>query len=126
IEFARREGVALTMDASLPEGPGPAPAVIWVHGGGFVTGDKKPQPKALLAPLEQKGWAWFSVNYRLAPKYVFPAQTDDVESAVAYIKAHAREFKVDGGRLVLIGASAGGHLVSFVGAHHDHGNAVAA
>lgn len=126
IEFARRGTEILAMDAFIPDGPGPFPAVIWVHGGGFVAGDKKPHPQSLLDPLERKGWAWFSVNYRLAPKYPFPAQTDDVEAAVAYIKAHKNDFKIDPERLVLIGASAGGHLVSFVGAHHAKGNGVAA
>ena len=126
IEFVRRDGVALTMDAFVPAGPGQAAAAIWIHGGGFVSGDKKPHPASLFGPLQEKGWAWFSVNYRLAPEHAFPAQTDDVESAVAYIKQHAREFKVDPRRLVLFGASAGGHLVSFVGAHHAKGNEVAA
>jgi acetyl esterase len=126
IEFARRDCVPLTMDARIPPGAKSVPAAIWVHGGGFVSGDKKPHPSNLLGPLEEKGWAWFSVNYRLAPQHVFPAQTDDVESAVAYIKRHAREFHVDPRRLVLFGASAGGHLVSFVGAHHAAGNDVAA
>lgn len=126
IEFTRRDGVVLTLDAFVPAGAGPAPAAIWVHGGGFVSGDKKPPPASLFGPLQEKGWAWFSVNYRLAPQHAFPAQTDDVEGAVAYIKQHAREFKVDPRRLVLFGASAGGHLVSFVGAHHAKGNEVAA
>lgn len=125
IEFARPGGVALTMDAFVPES-GPAPAAIWVHGGGFVSGDKKPHPGSLFDTLQQKGWAWFSVNYRLAPQHVFPAHTDDAEAAVAYIKQHAREFKVDPRRLVLFGASAGGHIVSFVGAHHKPGNDIAA
>ncbi len=126
IEFARRGDVALKLDAFVPDGAGAHPAVIWVHGGGFVAGDKHPAPKDLLAPLEKAGYGWFSVNYRLAPQYPFPAQTDDVESAVHYIKTHAREFHIDPKRLALIGASAGGHLVSFVGAHHQKDNGVAA
>jgi alpha-L-fucosidase 2 len=126
VEFVRRGDQALALDATVPDGPGPFPAVIWVHGGGFVSGDKRPHPKALLEPLERKGWAWFSVNYRLAPAHPFPAQTDDVEAAVAYIKARNANFRIDPRRLVLIGASAGGHLVSFVGAHHAEGNDVAA
>jgi len=114
------------MDAYVPEGSGPFPAVIWVHGGGFVTGDKQPAPMSLLDPLMKEGYAWFSVNYRLSPQYTFPAHTDDVEAAVHYIKTHAREFKVDANRLVLTGASAGGPLVSFVGVKHRPGNSVAA
>lgn len=127
IEFARPAGEPQQMDAWVPEqGSGPFPAIIWVHGGGFTGGDKAPAPKSLLEPIERLGYAWFSVNYRLAPKHPFPAQTDDVESAVAYVKAHAAEFKVDKNRLVLMGASAGGHLVSFVGVKHGKGNGVAA
>lgn len=126
IEFVRRDGTPIAMDAYVPDGGGPFPAIIWVHGGGFTGGDKAPAPMGLLEPLQQRGYAWFSVNYRLAPKFPFPAQTDDVESAVAYIKAHAAEFKVDAKKLVLMGASAGGHLVSFVGAKHGKGNEVAA
>src|ERR1700741_3065597 len=82
IEYGRAEGVPLLLDAYLPDGSGPFPAIIWVHGGGFVTGDKAPYPKSLLDPLVKQGFAWFSVNYRLAPKNPFPAETDDVESAV--------------------------------------------
>ena len=126
LEFARVGDVHLLMDANIPEGEGPFPAVIWVHGGGFVSGDKSPAPMSLLEPLSQQGYAWFSVNYRLSPQYPFPAATDDVEAAVGYIKTHAREYKIDANRLVLIGASAGGHLVSFVGVKHRAENSVAA
>ena len=126
VEYARAGIQSLTLDAFVPGGSGPFPAIIWVHGGGFVTGDKAPYPKSLLDPLVKEGFAWFSVNYRLAPKNPFPAETDDVESAVHYIKVHAEHYKVDPRRLVLMGESAGGHLVSFVGAKHDPENAVAA
>ena len=91
-----------------------------------MAGDKAPYPKSLLDPLVKEGYAWFSVNYRLAPKYPFPAETDDVEAAVHFIKANAKKYNVDPRRLVLSGESAGGHLVSFVGAKHAPGNDVAA
>ncbi|MEX2261418.1 MAG: alpha/beta hydrolase [Bryobacteraceae bacterium] len=126
IEFHRAGNVRLLMDAYIPEGSGPFPAVIWVHGGGFVAGDKQPHPKSLLEPLAAKGFAWFSVNYRLAPRFPFPAQTDDVESAIEYIRLNAERFKVNSKRLALMGASAGGHLVSYVGAKHRKENRVAA
>jgi alpha-L-fucosidase 2 len=100
--------------------------VIYVHGGGFTGGDKKSVPKPLLDLLPPAGFNLFSINYRLAPKYTFPAETDDVEQAVHYVKVHAAEYRVDPGRIALIGASAGGHLVSFVGANHQPENRVAA
>src|SRR5437867_543988 len=60
--------------------------------------------------------AWFTINYRLAPAYRFPAPVEDVESAICYVQAHATEYKVDLERIAITGESAGGHLVSFVGA----------
>ena len=125
IEFATVADTRLLMDAYLPRGSGPFPAIIWVHGGGFVSGDKKQYPKVIIDPLLDSGFAVFSVNYRLAPKHPFPAATDDLESAIHYIKSHAESFKVDPDRLILMGESAGGHLVSFVGAKHKPENRVA-
>jgi len=116
IEFAKAAGVSLTLDAYVPEGPGPFPAVIIVHGGGFERGDKQTFVPPLFQPLARAGFAWFSINYRLAPKYPFPAAADDVESAVRWVRAHAGEYKVDTTRIALMGESAGGHLVAYVGA----------
>jgi alpha-L-fucosidase 2 len=126
LEFGRVEGVRLLLDARIPEGPGPSPAVVWVHGGGFTTGDRKAFPQGLAEAVLGAGFGWITVDYRLAPRYPFPAATDDVEAAIAYIKAHAREFKVHADRLVLMGESAGGLLVSYVGARHRPENGVAA
>jgi acetyl esterase len=126
IEFVRAGDVRLLMDAWLPDGPGPFPAVIWVHGGGFTGGDKQPYPKEILQKVEQAGLAWFSVNYRLSPRFHFPDLSNDVESAVTYIKAHAADLHVDPNRLVLMGASAGAHLVSLAGVKHKPANRVAA
>lgn len=126
IEFGRPDGVSLKLDATLTEGNGPFPTIVFVHGGGFTGGDKKGYPKPIYQKLTAAGFNWFSVNYRLSPKYTFPAHTDDVESAVSFIKTNAQRFKVDVKRIVLMGPSAGGHLVSFVGARHRSGNQVAA
>jgi acetyl esterase len=126
VEFARADGVRLGLDARIPDGPGPFPAVVWVHGGGFTTGDRRAFPAALADAVQGAGFGWITVDYRLAPRYRFPAATDDVESAVAYLKAHAGELKLHPDRLVLMGESAGGLLVSYVGARHRPGNGVAA
>jgi alpha-L-fucosidase 2 len=115
IPFAVVDGEALTLDAWIPEGPGPFPAVIIVHGGGWHAGDKQTYVKPLFQPLADAGFAWFSVNYRLAPKYPFPAAVDDVESAIDWVHSHAPAYKVDRRRIAIMGESAGGHLVSFIG-----------
>jgi alpha-L-fucosidase 2 len=115
IEFAKVGDVSLTLDAFVPPGEGPFATCILVHGGGFVRGDKQMFIKPLFAPLSAAGFAWFSINYRLAPEHRFPACAEDVETAVKWVKSHATEYKVDLQRIALIGESAGGHLVSYVG-----------
>lgn len=126
IEFARPGGFSLTLDAFVPEGPGPFATCILVHGGGFMRGDKTSYIKPLFEPLGQAGFAWFTINYRLAPTNRYPACVEDVESAIRWVKAHAAEYKVDPRRIALIGESAGGHLVSLVGTRTNRDLAVAA
>jgi alpha-L-fucosidase 2 len=116
IEFARPGGVSLTLDAWVPEGTGPFPAVIIVHGGGFEAGDKTTYVPPLFEPLTRGGFAWFTINYRLAPKFPFPAAIEDCESAIRWVKANAAAYKVDPRRIALMGESAGGHIVAFAGA----------
>src|SRR5437588_3144483 len=106
ILYARVTEVSLTLDAHIPEGPGPFPAAIVVHGGGWVAGDKQQYITCLFKPLADAGFAWFSINYRLAPKYRFPAPAEDVERAIAYVKQHAAEFKINPERIALVGESA--------------------
>jgi acetyl esterase len=118
IEFAKPDGVSLTLDAYVPDGAGPFPTVIIVHGGGFVRGDKQTYVPPLFEPLQQAGFAWLSINYRLHPQVKSEAMIEDVEAAIKFVKAHAREYKVDLRRVVLMGESAGGYLVSYVGARN--------
>jgi alpha-L-fucosidase 2 len=118
VEFskpANSGGLSLTLDAYVPDGAGPFPTAIIVHGGGFARGDKQTYVPPLFEPLTQAGFTWFTINYRMHPQFKFPAPADDIEAAIAYVKAHAKEYKVDLGRVVLIGESAGGALVSYVG-----------
>jgi acetyl esterase len=126
VEYARAGGVRLTLDAHVPDGPGPFPAAILVHGGGWVAGDKQQYITYIFQPLTDAGFAWFSINYRLAPQFKFPADADDVETAIRFVKANATKYKVDPHRIALIGESAGGHLVSYVGSRNENDSRVAA
>jgi len=120
------DGVRLRLDGHVPEGKGPFPATILVHGGGWVAGDKQQYITYIFRPLSDAGFTWFSINYRLAPQFKFPADVEDVEAAVGWIKANAAKYKVDAKRIVLIGESSGGHLVSLVGARNQPGARVGA
>lgn len=119
IEFAKPGGVSLRLDAHVPPGKGPFPAVILVHGGGWSAGDKTCSFIApLFDPLNETGMAWFTIDYRLAPRHPYPAAVEDVASAVRFVRQHAAKFKVDRNRIALMGESAGAHLVSLVGARN--------
>lgn len=126
IEFAKEGKVSLTLDAFVPEGDGPFAACILVHGGGFTKGDKQTFITPIFEPLAKAGFAWFTINYRLAPQHQWPACSDDVASAIRWVKAHAAENKVDPKRIALIGESAGGHLVSWAGVNGEGETRVAA
>lgn len=126
IEFAKPGGVSLSLDAYVPEGKGPFATVIIVHGGGWVNGTKTTYVPPLFEPLSKGGFAWFTINYRLAPAHRFPAPAEDVDAAIRWVKQHAKEYKVDVKRIALMGESAGGHLVAYAGARGKGDTKVAA
>lgn len=126
IEYGVADGVSLQLDTYLLPGR-PHPAVIHVHGGGFVSGDKEGTPNATwFDPLVGAGFSVISINYRLAPKHPFPAGPDDVQTAIRWVKENAKTLRIDPKRLVLTGESAGGFFVSYAGANYRPGNRVAA
>ena len=119
IEYGKAAGVSLKLDAWIPEGKGPFPAVVLVHGGGWNHGDKADNFRWVFEPLSKAGFAWFSVNYRLAPSYRYPAAIDDVVAAIEYVEAHAAQYHIDPKRIALSGESAGGHIVAYIAARYD-------
>ncbi len=96
-----------------PNASGPVPVVVWVHGGAFMMGDKS-DPQSLSALLAA-GYAVAAINYRLSGTDLWPAQLDDVTAAVRHIQDNAAALGVDGDKVALFGASAGGFLVSTSG-----------
>jgi alpha-L-fucosidase 2 len=113
VEYAQAGGAALYLDADIPEGSGPFPAAIIVHGGGWVHGDRRVDVGPLFAPLSHAGIAWFSIDYRLSSDISqFGAAIEDVENAIRFVKAHAPEYRIDPNRIALIGESAGGQLAA--------------
>jgi acetyl esterase len=113
IEYSRVGDISLRMDASTPAGPGPHPAVILVHGGGWVSGDRARNVAPLFEPLEQAGFAWFSVSYRFATDFLMLGTAiDDVQDAIRFVRKNAAKYNVDPNRIALVGESAGAQLAS--------------
>ena len=117
ITYCTVEGVELKMDVYYPsENNGRFAVTMYVHGGGWSSGDKAQGAGATEIPALQKaGFLVVSVNYRLAPEYVFPAMIEDVKCAVRSLRAHADEYNLDPDRIGVWGGSAGGHLVNLLG-----------
>ena len=108
--FNTTDGEKLTLDVLRPGyGHQPLPGVLVVHGGSWQSGDSR-EFLALNGYLAARDFIVFSINYRLAPKWKFPAGRDDVLSAIAYLKVYAKELGLDATRLALFGRSAGGQL----------------
>lgn len=119
---------AYTLDADLAYGTDPAqkldlyrprgasgrlPTVVWIHGGGWRSGDKTQLEQS--RRLVCHGYALASVNYRLSGQALFPAQVDDVKAAIAFLRAHASAYGLDPRRFAAFGSSAGGHLAALAG-----------
>ncbi len=80
VEFAQPGGKKLYLDLHVPDGAGPFPAAILVHGGGFDEGTRATNVRPLFEPLANAGFAWFSIDYRLAPAFKFPQANEDLNS----------------------------------------------
>jgi len=103
------------LDIYLPENAArPYPVVVWIHGGGWESGDKNTAaPFAEL--LLPHGFAVVGVGYRLSGDAIFPAQIHDCKAAIRWIRANAATYNFDPNRIGAWGASAGGHLASLLG-----------
>ena len=113
IEYTRAGTQSLRLDAGIPDGPGPHPAAVIVHGGAWVRGDRVHNVAPLFEPLNRAGIAWFSISYRFATGPLdFGEAVADVQTAVQYVKSQAAVYNIDHQRVSLVGESAGGHLAS--------------
>jgi len=109
-------GAPQTMDIVRPSAAStPArAAVLLVHGGGFRAGSKEGY-LPLAIKLAEHGYVAATVNYRLAPRFPFPAAVEDVKAAVRFLRANALKYNLDPNHIGALGGSAGGHLVLMLG-----------
>ncbi|EDY17156.1 Alpha/beta hydrolase fold-3 domain protein [Chthoniobacter flavus Ellin428] len=116
--YAQHGNDALHLLLYRHHGTSPAPCVIAIHGGGWINGSVS-EGAPLNHCLAREGYAVAAIEYRLAPRWTWPAQRDDVFDAIDYLRQHAAQFGVDPQRFVLLGRSAGGQIAEAVayGAH---------
>ncbi len=99
----------------MPPNTPPAPVVIFIHGGGWVQGTKEGSVLSGVLPYVAMGYSVVNVEYRLANVSLAPAAIEDCRCALRWVVAHAKDYNFDVDRIVVSGASAGGHLALTTG-----------
>jgi acetyl esterase/lipase len=114
VQYCTGGGRPLLMDVFIPKHRNrtPAPAVLWIHGGGWERGDKNGNSGAQL--LANDGFVTASPFYRLSGDSPFPADVEDCKCAIRFLRANAPKYGIDPDRIGVAGASAGGHLAELV------------
>ncbi|HEX8915894.1 MAG TPA: alpha/beta hydrolase [Humisphaera sp.] len=113
VAYAEPKEARRTLDVYAPPDAKARPIVVWVHGGGWRSGDKagvKGQPKAFV----DRGFVYVATNYRFVPAVTVKEQAGDVAKAVAYVRRHAADLGGDPGAIYLMGHSSGAHVVALV------------
>ncbi len=115
IVYRRVAGTVLKLDVVAPSSRGTGrPAILQIHGGSWIMGDKREQGWPLLSHLAANGWVCFNVNYRLSPGATFPDHLVDLKASLAWIRQHADEWGIDRSFIAVTGGSAGGHLAALM------------
>jgi len=119
LTYASYGARSLKVDLFLPrQGAGPFPAVVYIHGGGW-SGGSKIAFRRQAAHMGNKGFVGACIEYRLSGEAQFPAALHDAKAAVRWLRAHAKEFRVNPDRIGAAGGSAGGHLAAMLGTTQD-------
>lgn len=118
IEFANPDGAKLKLNVYRPPQIGRYPTLIAIYGGAWQAGSAD-NDETFSRYMAAQGYTVVAIDYRHAPKYRFPAQLEDVKTAISYIQTHADKLEVDSDRIALIGRSAGAHLAMLIAYNPD-------
>ncbi|MCZ6807171.1 MAG: alpha/beta hydrolase [Deltaproteobacteria bacterium] len=115
IVYRRVAGTTLKLDVVAPaERVENRPAIMQIHGGSWIMGDKREQGWPLMSHLAANGWVCFNLNYRVSPGATFPDHLVDLKHGIAWIREHADEWGIDPDFIAVTGGSAGGHLAALM------------
>ncbi|MBK6724868.1 MAG: alpha/beta hydrolase [Acidobacteria bacterium] len=106
-------------DLWKPVSKKPTPLVVYIHGGGFVNGDKEKLSANLLERLLKNGIAVMAINYRLYPSVLFPEPYLDSARAIQFARSKAADFNIDKTKIAATGSAAGGLTSLWIGFHDD-------
>lgn len=95
---------------------GPVPVVVWIHGGGWIVGDKG---NVRYDDVVNRGWALVSINHRTPMEARYPAQLYDCKAAIRFLRANAKQYNLDPNRIAVWGESSGGHLALLLATTSD-------
>lgn len=125
ITYSKVGDVELKLDLARPEGDGPFPAIVCIHGGGWAGGERS-HFRPHIEEAAKRGYVAVTISYRLMKadrddletakaEPIFPTQVHDCKAAVRWLRANAENYHVDNKRIGVTGASAGGHLSLMIG-----------
>jgi len=122
LPYANNENPKQALDLYLPKNPTrekPLPVIAFIHGGGWVNGDRIGYSAACIQMTRTGAYAAIGIGYRLSKEAPWPAQIHDCKAAIRWIRGHAKEYNLDPDRITVWGSSAGGHLSSLLGTSGD-------
>ncbi|MBN9503315.1 MAG: hypothetical protein BGO01_14905 [Armatimonadetes bacterium 55-13] len=115
VVYSKVSGETLRMDIYAPQPMGKrVPAVVVIHGGAWIGGSREGMA-SLCRRLSEEGILAATIDYRLAPKYRWPAFYDDAQTAVRFLRANAKKYRIQADKIGACGSSAGGHLALLLG-----------
>lgn len=112
IEYARTGTKSFLMDLRVPDGAGPWPVILYLHSGAWIMDDRTGGPAIRQAV---RGYAVASIDYPLAPEFVWPSQMEACKAAIRWLRANAARYQLAPDRVGVFGTSAGGHLAAILG-----------
>src|SRR5262245_20326707 len=104
----------LSLDGYVQQGPARPPSIVVIHGGAWTSGSRIAHVGQVLEFLTRAGYNWFSIDYRLTGLSRVEDSLADIRSAVAFIRCHASDFRINASQLVLLGEDSGAHLAALL------------